>query len=597
MRRKLRVAAVFAAADACWRPRAAATTRRPAARRQSAAPSATGGDLLIWTGGGAGGEATQELAAQFGKENGVTVEVQASPRTCRPSSSPPPSRARRPDVVVGAHDWIGNLVQNGAIDPVQLTDEQKAGFDELAVKAVTFNGQIYGVPYAMENIALIRNTDLAPDAPATSRTWSPRARSSRPAGKVSEIVACRSGRTATRTTSTRSTPPAAATCSAPTPNGDYDPEGPGRRQARVDRGVQEDRRAGREGRGRAQALHHGRQRHRARSPARRPRSWSPARGQIADAEEGPASSTTSRRSPASPAASRPSRSSAMQAFYVAAKGKNKALAQEFVANYLTTPGRGRGAVQGRTRAPPALTAALDAGQGHRPGPGQGPRRRQGRRRSCPAIPAMAAVWDPFGKAEAAVVGGADPRGDHHRRRQGHRRPRSSDCRTDDRHWTGAPRRRPAASPRLEADVAHSEVLTDRTPHRRRKPPGSVSAPTGPLAGRADRQDRPARPGRRRSRCGRRSRWSTRRPGSGWRSCSRPPRCIFYLYLTPATSRRSTCVPGTLFLIASRSSRCSTRPAPRSPTSATATGAARQERDRRRSRAPRCSRCPAPRSTR
>ena len=25
----------------------------------------------------------------------------------------------------------------------------------------------------------------------------------------------------------------------------------------------------------------------------------------------------------------------------------------------------------------------------------------------PAIPAMAAVWDPFGKAEAAIIGGAD----------------------------------------------------------------------------------------------------------------------------------------------------------------------------------------------
>jgi arabinogalactan oligomer/maltooligosaccharide transport system substrate-binding protein len=27
----------------------------------------------------------------------------------------------------------------------------------------------------------------------------------------------------------------------------------------------------------------------------------------------------------------------------------------------------------------------------------------------PAIPEMAAVWDPFGKAEAAVIGGADPK--------------------------------------------------------------------------------------------------------------------------------------------------------------------------------------------
>ena len=26
----------------------------------------------------------------------------------------------------------------------------------------------------------------------------------------------------------------------------------------------------------------------------------------------------------------------------------------------------------------------------------------------PSIPEMAAVWDPLGKAEAAVIGGADP---------------------------------------------------------------------------------------------------------------------------------------------------------------------------------------------
>ena len=40
-------------------------------------------------------------------------------------------------------------------------------FDPLAVKGMTFSGQLYGVPYSIENIALIRNTDLAPDCPAT----------------------------------------------------------------------------------------------------------------------------------------------------------------------------------------------------------------------------------------------------------------------------------------------------------------------------------------------------------------------------------------------------------------------------------------------
>ena len=58
-------------------------------------------------------------------------------------------------------------MQNGAIEPVQLSADQKAKFEEIAIKAVTYNGQLYGVPYAVENLALIRNTELAPTAPAT----------------------------------------------------------------------------------------------------------------------------------------------------------------------------------------------------------------------------------------------------------------------------------------------------------------------------------------------------------------------------------------------------------------------------------------------
>ena len=41
------------------------------------------------------------------------------------------------------------------------------GFSEVAVQAFTYEGQTYGLPYAVENIALVRNTDLVPDAPAT----------------------------------------------------------------------------------------------------------------------------------------------------------------------------------------------------------------------------------------------------------------------------------------------------------------------------------------------------------------------------------------------------------------------------------------------
>jgi len=59
-----------------------------------------------------------------------------------------------------------NLVQNGVVAPLELGD--KAGeFEPVAIQAFTQDGQVYGVPYAIENIALIRNTKLADSAPAT----------------------------------------------------------------------------------------------------------------------------------------------------------------------------------------------------------------------------------------------------------------------------------------------------------------------------------------------------------------------------------------------------------------------------------------------
>ncbi len=98
----------------------------------------------------------------------------------------------------------------------------------------------------------------------------------------------------------------------------------------------------------------------------------------------------------------------MQAFYVASKGTNKALAQEFVTNYTTIPEVAVALYNAEAR-PPALTAALDQVKGADPdlakfqaaGAEGDP---------LPAIPEMAAIWDPFGKAEAAIVGGADVKG-------------------------------------------------------------------------------------------------------------------------------------------------------------------------------------------
>ncbi len=122
-------------------------------------------DLVIWSDADRA-VALQKYGEQFGKENGVTVKVQITTDT-RQQFKDATKVGKGPDVIVGAHDWLGELVQNSTVAPINLSAETAAKFIPSAMAATTFNGQRYGVPYAVENIGLIRNLDLAPDAPAT----------------------------------------------------------------------------------------------------------------------------------------------------------------------------------------------------------------------------------------------------------------------------------------------------------------------------------------------------------------------------------------------------------------------------------------------
>lgn len=136
----------------------------------SSSPSADSGggdaDLLVWT-DSLKIDAVKKVADSFGQANGITVKVQAISEDLQGSFVTADAAGNGPDVVVGAHDWIGNLVQNGAIDPLNLTPDELSGYSEKAVQATTYDGKLYGVPYGIEALALYRNKDVVPDEPAT----------------------------------------------------------------------------------------------------------------------------------------------------------------------------------------------------------------------------------------------------------------------------------------------------------------------------------------------------------------------------------------------------------------------------------------------
>ena len=75
--------------------------------------------------------------------------------------------AECPDIIVGVHDWIGNLVMHDAIEPIVLTEGYRVEFQDprWTLDALSFEGRVYGVPSSLDTVALFRNLDLAPCLP------------------------------------------------------------------------------------------------------------------------------------------------------------------------------------------------------------------------------------------------------------------------------------------------------------------------------------------------------------------------------------------------------------------------------------------------
>lgn len=74
-----------------------------------------------------------------------------------------------PDIFIGAHDWLGALVESGLVVPLDL-GEKAAEFTELSLELFTYKGQLYGMPYATENLGFFYNTELV-SADQVPTTW------------------------------------------------------------------------------------------------------------------------------------------------------------------------------------------------------------------------------------------------------------------------------------------------------------------------------------------------------------------------------------------------------------------------------------------
>jgi maltose-binding protein MalE len=123
-------------------------------------------DLVIWI-DSQRAPALKPAADKFGADNGITVALQeiAFDKMRDQLGVAGPGR-QGPDIIVGAHDWLGELTKNGLLAPVDLGGGRASSPRRRSRPSPT-TGSSTACPYAVENIGLFRNTELVPEAPKT----------------------------------------------------------------------------------------------------------------------------------------------------------------------------------------------------------------------------------------------------------------------------------------------------------------------------------------------------------------------------------------------------------------------------------------------
>ena len=128
--------------------------------------ASTAGKLVIW-GDELRASVLRGLTADFSYKYRIPIEVQELGfGDIRDQLGVAGPAGKGPDIIVGAHDWLGQLVANGLLEPIDLQGKDR-DFLAVSLDAFKWGSKLYGLPYAMESVGLFYNRALVPNPPAT----------------------------------------------------------------------------------------------------------------------------------------------------------------------------------------------------------------------------------------------------------------------------------------------------------------------------------------------------------------------------------------------------------------------------------------------
>ena len=122
------------------------------------------GELSIWMDADRV-PAMQEAGRKFEHDYGIKVNVDATENI--PNNFPLAAQSDKgPDIVIFAHDKVGEWADGGLIAPVPVAASYRSRFDSKAWEAVQHRGEYWGYPLCFEVVGLIYNKKLVQNPPA-----------------------------------------------------------------------------------------------------------------------------------------------------------------------------------------------------------------------------------------------------------------------------------------------------------------------------------------------------------------------------------------------------------------------------------------------
>lgn len=110
----------------------------------------------------------RSITEKYTEETGIEVELTRIPIHDQAETFALDGPAGTgPDIYFQPHDNVAGLAIQNLVEPIELEQEVEERFTDESIEAMSYEGELYGVPFVSETYAMVYNRELVPDPPET----------------------------------------------------------------------------------------------------------------------------------------------------------------------------------------------------------------------------------------------------------------------------------------------------------------------------------------------------------------------------------------------------------------------------------------------